>query len=65
MVEIGRVGLTYSLGNSPSANEQSKDVLPHAPGGAEVVNHRDELEGLGGGEKIWLPSPTMTSFLRI
>ena len=30
-LEKGRA-LTYSLGNSPRAKEQSNDVLPQAPG---------------------------------
>ena len=49
---------TYSLGNSPRANEHSKDVLPQAP----EEERESEQTGTAPGD---IPSPTMTSFLLI
>ena len=49
---------TYSLGNSPRAKEQSKEVFPQAP--VQLALSKLPLR-LGD----YMPSPTMTNFLRI
>lgn len=53
--------LTYSLGNSPSANEQSNDVLPHAPVHGNAAGGHEGSSEAGKAEQstseVWQEAP--------
>lgn len=64
----GERELTYSLGNSPSANEHSRLVFPHAPAPIQPYTTPRTVRvrsGRGVEKERDVPSPTMTSFRRI